>query len=67
MSKIVSDWQAYIDVVAPAAGLEIRDEWKANVASFLALAASNAALYADLPFDDAKDESAAVFRPGSAQ
>ncbi len=66
MPKTVSDWQAYIDAMAPVVGLDIRDEWKPNVASFLALTASNAALYADLPFDDAKDESAPVFRPGAA-
>lgn len=67
MSKSASDWQAYIDAMAPVAGIEIRDEWKSGVASFLALAASNAALYADLPFDDAKDEAAPVFRPGDTQ
>ncbi|MEQ1695065.1 MAG: AtzG-like protein [Hyphomicrobiaceae bacterium] len=66
MPKRIPNWQTYVDTMGPVVGLEIRDEWKANVASFLALAASNAALYADLPFDDATDESAAVFRPGDA-
>lgn len=64
MPKAVTDWQAYIDAVAPAVGLEIRQEWKPSVATYLALAASNAALFAELPFDDAKDEAAPVFRPG---
>lgn len=67
MSKAVPDWQAYIDAVAPTVGLEIRQEWKLGVASFIALAFSNASLFADLPFDDAKDEAAPVFRPGDAQ
>ena len=67
MPTAVSDWQAYLEAMAPAVGLEIRDEWKLSVASYLAMAATNAALYANLPFDDATDEAAPIFKPGGSQ
>lgn len=47
--------------------LSIEEAWRPRVLEFLTMAANNAALYADLPFDDAKDEAAPVFRPGNAQ
>ena len=58
------DWDAYIDSVAPVTGLHIPASWKPNVAGFLAMAATAAALFADVPLDHASDESAPVFRPG---
>lgn len=49
----------------PLLAIPIDDAWRPQIVAFLAMAASNADLYADLPFDDANDEPAPVFRPGS--
>lgn len=59
------DWGAYIEATAPAVGLTIAEEWKPAVAAWVGTAATAAALFVDLPLDQAIDEPAAVFRPGS--
>ena len=64
VDKSGPDWDAYIDSVAPVTGLHIPACWKPNVAGFLAMAASAAALFANVSLDDASDEAASVFRPG---
>jgi hypothetical protein len=58
------DWQAYVRAMEPVVGLTVEDAWRAEVARYLAMAASNAALFADLPLDEALDEAAPVFVPG---
>lgn len=48
----------------PLLGIPIDDAWRPAIAAFLDMAAANASLYADLPFDDVADEAAPVFYPG---
>ncbi|WP_207482847.1 DUF4089 domain-containing protein [Arenibaculum pallidiluteum] len=57
------DPHRYMDAAAPALGLEIRPEWRAGVAGFLAVAASMARLVEGAG-PDRLAEAAPVFRPG---
>jgi hypothetical protein len=47
-------------------GLEIEDAWRPKVLGYLGMLAEAADQFIDLPFDDARDEAAPVFRPGNA-
>lgn len=58
------DWQAYVRAMEPVIRLRVEEPWRAEVARYLMMAASNAALFADLPLDEALDEAAPVFVPG---
>jgi hypothetical protein len=62
-----TDWNAYVDAVAPALGLTIAPEWKPAVAAWVGTAAKAAALFVDLPLDHASDEPAPVFRSGAGR
>jgi len=48
----------------PLLAIPIDSAWRPQILAFLAMAAHNADLFADLPYDDANDEAAPVFRPG---
>jgi len=58
------DWQSYMRTMEPVVGITVDEAWRTDVARYLAMAASNAALFADLPLDEALDEAASVFAPG---
>ena len=64
MPSAPDPWLAFIETAAPVVGLEIADAWKPGVALYLEMAANAAALFAELPLDDAADEAAPVFHPG---
>ena len=49
----------------PLLGLTLNEAWRPNVLGFLKMAQSAAALYIDLPYDDASDEPLPVFVPGA--
>jgi hypothetical protein len=61
------DPEAWLDVTAPALGLDVMPEWRPNVLLYLGLTAKAAALFVDWPLDVVKDELAPVFRPGPPQ
>ncbi len=58
------DWLAYVRAMEPVVGISVADAWREDVARTLAMAAAAAALFAELPLDDALDEAGPVFRPG---
>jgi Protein of unknown function (DUF4089) len=58
-----TDFDEFVRVQATVLALTIDPAWRANVVGFVVMAAGAANLFADLAFDDAHDESAAVFRP----
>jgi hypothetical protein len=58
------DWAAYVRVMQPVTGIGVAEDWAPAVARNLAMAAAAAALFADLPLDDVRDEAAPVFQPG---
>ena len=53
-------------VMEQVLGLTLDDDWRPQVVGFLVMAANAADLYVDLPLDEAQDEAAPIFRPGSA-
>lgn len=53
-------------VMEQVLGLTIDDAWRPQVLGFLVMAANAADLYVDLPLDEAHDQAAPIFRPGSA-
>ena len=63
MSADKRDYAAYVDAMEPIVGIPIDDAWRANVVTYVGMAANAANLFVDLPYDDAHDESAAIFRP----
>ena len=58
------DPEAWLNATAPALGLEVAEEWRPNVLSYLTLSARAATLFIDWPLDPMHDELASVFRPG---
>jgi Protein of unknown function (DUF4089) len=63
MSARKPDYAAYVAALEPVLGVTIEDSWRANVVASVGMAATAASLFVDLPFDDAHDEQAGVFRP----
>lgn len=67
MSVRKADYAAYVAALEPVVGIAIDDAWRANVVASVGMAATAASLFVDLPFDDAYDEQACVFRPEPAR
>jgi hypothetical protein len=63
MSDRKPDYAAYVAALEPIIGIAIDESWRANVVTSVVMAATAASLFVDLPFDDAHDEQACVFRP----
>lgn len=63
MSNAKLDYAAYVAAMEPIVGIPIDDAWRANVVMYVGMAANAANLFVDLPYDDAHDEAATVFRP----
>lgn len=56
---------ALMAAMEPLLGLTLHEAWRPNVLTFLLMNESAAALFIDLPYDDASDEPAPVFVPGA--
>lgn len=62
-----TDWNAYLDVVAPAVGLALEPAWRPGVARFLDLAAEMAARLEAVDLGDTLELDATLILPeGSA-
>jgi hypothetical protein len=61
---LVFDPEGIIQVVAPALGLTIRDEYRLGVLAFLGVAQAMAKLVFAAPLHEDSMEMAAVFSPG---
>jgi hypothetical protein len=62
----VFDPEGIIQVVAPALGLTIRDEYRPGVLAFLGVAQAMAKLVFAVPLHEDSMEMAAVFSPGAS-
>ena len=68
MEATATDWDAYLDAVAPAVGLTVDPVWRPGVTRFLALAATMAARLATVELgDDTLELDATLVLPEAAQ
>lgn len=61
------DPNRHIDTLAPLLGLDIRPEWRVEVAQFLTIAHGMAKTVAAAPLPADAHEGAATFRPGTPE